>query len=259
MDFEDLRAYEFGDPVRDIDWRATARFGEPLVKRTLATRMHTILFVVDTGVNMTALALDERPKRELAVLTVGALGVLTLRNGDDFALVLGDSGGVRRTETGRSEARLEHALRNIDRSIAHSTAPADREELLRYVTRTVSRRMIVVVVTDDAPVTAQTEKLLRRLRVQHDVLWATVRDALPVVETRRAGTRVDVTTGWSVPDFMHGDEDVVHELHALAAEEQAQRAALFDALEIDHVTLGDQDTAVNELLRMLNRRSHARP
>ncbi|HET8896291.1 MAG TPA: DUF58 domain-containing protein, partial [Protaetiibacter sp.] len=49
LDFEDLRPYEHGDEVRDIDWRATARAGEPMVKRSYAERRHTILFVVDTG------------------------------------------------------------------------------------------------------------------------------------------------------------------------------------------------------------------
>ena len=56
LDFEDLRKYEYGDQVRDIDWRATARLGTPLVKRHRAMRMHTILFVVDTGRSMAALA-----------------------------------------------------------------------------------------------------------------------------------------------------------------------------------------------------------
>jgi uncharacterized protein (DUF58 family) len=91
LDFEDLRKYEYGDQVRDIDWRATARLGTPLVKRSRATRMHTVLFVVDTGRSMSALAADERSKKELAILATGVLGVLTLRHGDDFSTVYGDA------------------------------------------------------------------------------------------------------------------------------------------------------------------------
>ncbi len=33
LDFDDLRAYIPGDDVRDIDWKASARFGSPLIKR----------------------------------------------------------------------------------------------------------------------------------------------------------------------------------------------------------------------------------
>ncbi|MGM1018361.1 MAG: DUF58 domain-containing protein [Actinomycetota bacterium] len=258
LDFEDLRAYEYGDQVRDIDWRATARQGEPLVKRSRANRMHTVLFVVDTGRSMTALAADESPKRDLAVLATGALGVLTLRHGDDFSLVYGDGAGARRRAPGRSEGALEHALRTVDGAIRTSTAPSDRDGLLGYVARTISRRMIVVVVTDEAPVTDETERLLRRLRVQHDLLWLTLADADPVLDHATGRVRADVASRWEVPDFVHGDREVVAELRRQHDAETIRRTELLDHLEISHAELAGLDDAVPQLLRLLNRRSHVR-
>ena len=221
LDFDDLRSYEYGDQIRDIDWKATARLGSPVVRRSLATRMHTVLFAVDTGLAMTALAHDEKPKKDLAILTVGVLGLLALRHGDDFCLVHGDAARVRRREIGRSEAALEHTLRTIERAVDDASAPSDRDALLSYIARTVSRRMIVVVVTDDTPVSAETERLLRRLRVQHDVLWITLRDAEPVLAAvppapRRQAARVPAsliptpqapsahTPGERTPSSRHG-------------------------------------------------------
>ncbi|WP_406247702.1 DUF58 domain-containing protein [Microbacterium sp. M] len=257
-DFEDLRAYEYGDQVRDIDWRATAKQGTPLVKRHRALRMHTVMFVVDTGRGMTALAHDERPKKELAILATGALGILSLRHGDDFTVVHGDASGIRRMAPARSEGALEHALRRIDHAIGTSAAPSDREGLLSYVARTVSRRMILVVVTDEAPVTDETERLLRRLRVQHDVLWIALRDADPVLDHTTGRVRADVYSRWQVPDFVQGDEAIVRELTALAAADAARRDELLDRLEISRVDLSTQDDAVTDLLRMLNRRANVR-
>ncbi|GAA5144888.1 DUF58 domain-containing protein [Microbacterium pseudoresistens] len=256
LDFEDLRAYEYGDPVRDIDWKATARFDSPMVRRMRATRMHTVLFAVDTGVPMTALAHDERPKKELAILAVGALGLLTLRHGDDFTLVHGDASGVRRRPIGRSEGALEHALRTIDAAVDAASAPSDRDALLSFVARTVTRRMIVVVVTDDAPLTDENERLLKRLRVQHDVLWLTLHDAEPVLDHRAPDVRRDVGTSWVVPSFLHGDAEIAAALHEADRADAQHRADVLDRLEISHATLGAQDTAVGELLRMLDRRSH---
>ncbi|MFB7843735.1 DUF58 domain-containing protein [Microbacterium sp. NPDC056052] len=262
LDFDDLRAYEYGDQIRDIDWKATARLGSPVVRRSLATRMHTVLFAVDTGLAMTALAHDEKPKKDLAILTVGVLGLLALRHGDDFCLVSGDSSGVRRREIGRSEAALEHTLRQIDRAVDAASAPSDRDALLSYIARTIARRMIVVVVTDDAPVSDETERLLRRLRVQHDVLWITLRDAEPVLESRPAGAgakaRRDVATRWAVPEFLQGDAELAAELHAADAADIAHTEALLRRLEITHVPLAEQDEAVGALLRMLDARSHVR-
>ena len=257
LDFEDLRPYEYGDQVRDIDWRATARHGEPLIKRTKATRRHTVLFIVDSGRGMNALAEDERPKRELAVLATGALGFLTVRHGDDFSVVYGDAGGIRRLAPSGTEGGLEHALRSIDHAIAHSSAPSDRDALLGYVAKHISRRMIVVIVTDETPTTATTERMLRRLTVQHDVLWLTLRDAEPVVG-RGTRARRDVDTDWVVPDFVHGDEDVIAELAAQEAADTSRRDELLRRLEITHVELGGQEQTVTALLAMLGRRSHAR-
>ncbi|MEJ1089548.1 DUF58 domain-containing protein [Microbacterium sp. Mu-80] len=256
LDFEDLRPYEYGDQVRDIDWRATARHGEPLIKRTKATRKHTVLFLVDSGRGMNALAEDEGSKRDLVVLLTGALGFLTVRHGDDFSVVYGDGARVRRLAPGSSEGSLEHALRTLDRAITESAAPNDRQALLDYVARNIARRMIVVIVTDEAPVTDDTERMLRRLTMQHDVLWLTVRDADPVAPARRR--RRDVDTGWTVPDFVHGDTAVRDELAAREAADTARRHDVLRRLEITHAEFGGRDTAVPTLLTMLNRRSHAR-
>ncbi|MDP3952574.1 DUF58 domain-containing protein [Microbacterium sp.] len=258
LDFEDLRKYEYGDQVRDIDWRATARLGTPLVKRHRANRMHTVLFVVDTGRSMTALAHDEKPKKDLAILATGALGILALRHGDDFSVVHGDAERVRRRAPGRSEGALEHALRTIDQAITDGSAPSDRDALLSYVARTIARRCIVVIITDDAPVTDETERMLRRLRVQHDVLWVTLRDADPVLDHASHSVRADVNTRWAVPDFVHGDSEVLGELIAQTQADAARLHDLLDRLEISHTALDTQDDAVPQLLRMLNRRANVR-
>ncbi|MCG1037885.1 DUF58 domain-containing protein, partial [Polaribacter sargassicola] len=118
---------------------------------------------------------DERSKRDLVVLLTGALGFLTVRHGDDFSIIYGDSARVRRLPPGGTEGALEHALRTIRQAIDDSDAPSDRDALLRYTAHNISRRSIVVIVTDETPMSDDTDRLLRRLKVQHDVLWLTVR------------------------------------------------------------------------------------
>lgn len=158
----------------------------------------------------------------------------------------------------RSEGGLEHALRTLDRAIATAEHGNAREELLEEVADTVSRRMIVVIVTDEAPVDEDTERLLRRLRVQHDVLWITVRDAEPVLDHASGATRRDVDSGWNVPGFLHGDAGIVAEVRAERAAEDERRRRLLERLEVVHAELGSQETAVPELLRMLHRRADVR-
>ena len=256
-DFEDLRPYEHGDLVRDIDWRATARQTVPMVRRSRVPRQHTVLFVVDTGRRMSALARDERPKRELAVLVVGVLGLLSLRHGDDVALVSGGAGRVERLAPGRSEGALERMLRRVDREIAAADAASARDALLEDVARTVVGRRVIVVVTDETPVTDDTVRLVRRLRAQHDLLWVTIADAEPVREAPGA-PRSDVASGWLLPPFAHGDAELVEQLRALDAEDRARLEALLRTQQVSHARVTGQQDAIPELLRMLHRRSRVR-
>jgi uncharacterized protein (DUF58 family) len=255
LDFEDLRPYEIADEVRDIDWRATARAGEPMVRRSYAERRHTILFVVDSGIGMRALAHDESGKKDLAILTVGALASLAVRHGDDVLLVHAEGGRARRFASRRSEGGLELMLRALDAAIEGTEDPEPRDELLRAVVRTFSRRMIVVLVTDEAPISTAGERELRRLSVQHDLVWLTLRDADPVLAAVPARDRRDARTGWTVPGFLHGNDEIVAELEAERADADRRRAAVLDPLGITHAALDGQDTAVATLLRMLDGRA----
>src|SRR5690606_29003383 len=145
FDFEDLRPYAHGDELRDIDWRATARAGEPMVKRSYAERRHTVLFVVDTGAAMRALARDENSKKQLAILAVGALATLAVRHGDDVQLMYSPAGRARRLAPRSSEGGIEQLLRAMDAAIDEATVPSARDELLNEVATTIARRMIMVV------------------------------------------------------------------------------------------------------------------
>ncbi|GGF41147.1 hypothetical protein GCM10010922_15750 [Microbacterium sorbitolivorans] len=254
MDFEDLRDYQFGDDVRDVDWKATARHGELLVKRSRARRMHSVVFAVDTGLDMASLSPDERPKSELAILAVGAIGLLSHRHGDDLSMILADEGGSRRLPARRSEGALELALREIRDRTADTRAASDRAALLAAIVSTVKRRSIVVVVAGEAPLDEREEKLLRRLQAQHDVVWVSVRDADPVVP-RGA---VDARTRWVVPAHLRGNKNVLAEIAEQRRRDDAARDGLLDSLEVSHVELAHADTAVPQVLRMLARRPRVR-
>ena len=177
LDFDDLRAYVPGDEVSDIDWKATARHGSPLVRRYLAARRQTLLLVTDTGRNMAAESRDGGPKKDIAVLALGVLGYLAHRHGDAVGLVYGDSGGTRALPGKTGEAHLERLLREVHDTTSLDSAPSRLENQLDYVVRNFSRRMLLLVVADELLPDAETEQLLRRLRAQHEVLWLTVRDA----------------------------------------------------------------------------------
>ncbi|MDQ0731956.1 DUF58 domain-containing protein [Arthrobacter sp. B1I2] len=187
LDFDDLRAYVPGDEVRDIDWKASARHGSPLIKRYVAVRRQTVLLVTDTGRNMAAEARSGEVKKDIAVLALGVLGYLAHRHGDLVGLVCGDSAATRSLPAKGGEAHLERLLKHVD-SHANLEAAASRiQDQLHHVARNVKGRHLLFVVADEIAADAATGQLLRRLRAQHEILWLTVRDA-ELAPSRQAGT-----------------------------------------------------------------------
>lgn len=177
LDFDDLRAYVPGDEVRDIDWKATARHGSPLIKRYVAVRRQTVLLITDTGRNMAAVAQGGETKKDIAVLALGVLGYLAHRHGDVVGLVSGDSSGTRTLPAKGGEAHLERLLRHVHSTTSEDGAGSSIEEQLEHVARTVKGRHLLFVVSDEIAANPELDRLLRRLRVQHEILWLTIRDA----------------------------------------------------------------------------------
>ncbi|MET4095191.1 DUF58 domain-containing protein [Arthrobacter sp. UYCu712] len=177
LDFDDLRAYVPGDEVRDIDWKATARHGSPLVRRYAAVRRQTLLLVTDTGRNMAAESRDGEEKKDIAVMAMGVVGYLAQRHGDAVGLVCGDTGGSRTIPAKAGEAHLERVLREVHDGASLAGEPSRIETQLEYVAQRFPQRLLLLVVADELLPGTETERLLRRLRAQHEILWLTVRDA----------------------------------------------------------------------------------
>ena len=174
MDFNDLREYVRGDDVKDIDWKASARSRTLLVKRYAALRQHTIQLVVSTGRSMAALHDRDVPKRDLAITVAGVIGWLAVRHGDRVAIAWGDADEQHQSPPARGELGLERHLEAIHDATRLDAGRSDVTALVDYVIRTVRRRTVLVLVCDAWEIDDAASLALRRLAVQHEVLFVTV-------------------------------------------------------------------------------------
>lgn len=258
IEFDDLRPYVPGDEPRDIDWKATARHGMPLVRRYIASRKHTVLLIVDTGRTMAALAASGEVKREIAILAVGVLGYLAVRHGDRVALVAGDEQQSVFLRPGATEAHLERLLQKIDAAATLDAPRSDLTRQLAFVARAFPRRMIVIVVSDDRELGDAEARLLRRLSAQHEMLWLTVADA-DLLRGDWATRRMhDVSAGSSLPAYLRADPSLRAEFDTGIAERSRRREALFTRLAISSQRLSSTDEVVPGLFRLLQLHRRAR-
>lgn len=204
-DFDDLRAYVPGDEVKDIDWKATARHGEPLVKRYIAARRHNLTLLVDTGRNMAAISESGESKKDIAIMAAGALASIATQHGDVVSLIVADEGGSRVYPPGQKDEHLERLLRVIDDRISLDAPRSDVRALLEGVARHLTMRSLILVVTDDIPLVDEHERLLRRLRARHEILWLTIGDADLMGHDIDRATVYDVEEVAALPSYVRSN------------------------------------------------------
>ncbi|MGC3023114.1 DUF58 domain-containing protein [Brevibacterium sp. FAM 24630] len=252
LDFDDLRDYIPGDEIRDIDWKATARHTEPLVKRYVAHRRHILGLVVDTSRNFDAVTSAGTDKRHLAILMAGMVGYLAVRHGDDVMLIHGGADRTTASPKKGSEAHLEHLLQQI---LAESgtDSPGAISTQLQWITSHISHRMLLVVISDQAPLGPEEEATIRRLRAQHEVLWITVTDAdlagLPAASAPFDVARPD----HGLPTSVMRKPQVREEFALAEAARRQQRSDLLAKLGIAHTEIDHPKSALGRLHTLLLR------
>jgi uncharacterized protein (DUF58 family) len=192
-EFDSLRAYVIGDDVRAIDWRATARSRDLVVRTWRPERDRHIVLAIDTG-RSSAARLGDEPRLDAALDASLLLGALAARAGDRVALVAADVSVRARLglSAGRDVLpRLVGALAPLEPALVET----DPRLLAAEVLRQVSKRSLVVLFS--ALDTAADTGLLpaaRTLAARHEVIVASASDpALHSLATAR-GDAPDVYT-----------------------------------------------------------------
>ena len=87
MEFNEVREYEHGDDVRDIDWNVTARMAHPFIKKYVEERELTVFLMVDVSASGDFGAPDRR-KNALAAERAALLAFSAIRNNDQVGMLL---------------------------------------------------------------------------------------------------------------------------------------------------------------------------
>lgn len=189
-EFDSLREYVRGDDVRSLDWRATARRREPVVRTWRPERDRRVVVVLDTG-RTSAARIDDEPRLDTAIEASLLLSALAASAGDRVDVLAFDRARRARVHgaTGTEVlGRVVDALAPIEPQLIET----DWSAVPGQVRALVSQRSLVVLLTalDSVGAAEGMLAVLPQLTRQHTVVVAC---ALDPELARMAGDRGDRT------------------------------------------------------------------
>ena len=146
MTFSEVRQYQFGDDVRNIDWNVTARYSEPYVKVFEEERELTMMLMVDVS-GSELFGTEEQFKNEVVTEIAATLAFSATQNNDKIGLIL-FSDQVELyipPKKGRS-----HVLRIIRELIEFKpqSKQTNLVEALKFMQNVMKKKAIVFVLSD---------------------------------------------------------------------------------------------------------------
>jgi uncharacterized protein (DUF58 family) len=194
-DFVDLREYAVGDDVRDIDWKASARNTHLVVRRYVAEKTQEFLLVADTGANMLAQAPSGERKRDLAVLALGAVGLIACAQSDKISVVYGDDRGSSIEPGKTGEDHLEQILTLLNNAPIEVGNPSNIARQLEFIVGHLDKRYAVYIVCDQPEVTPDLVSAAMAVRGRSAIHWLIIDDLDVLGQAHLADEVLDVGTG----------------------------------------------------------------
>ena len=146
MEFDEVRAYQYGDDMRSIDWNVSARQGHLYVKRYVEERELTVMLMVDLS-GSKDFGTVRRMKNELAAEVAALLAFSAIQNNDRVgALIFTD---VVEMYIPPKKGR-KHVLRVVRELLAYE--PLHRktsiETAVKYLNNVLTKKSVVFLISD---------------------------------------------------------------------------------------------------------------
>ena len=146
MTFSEVRQYQFGDDVRNIDWNVTARYSEPFVKVFEEERELTMMLIADVS-GSEFFGTDQQFKSELVTEIAATLAFSALQNNDKIGLILFSDGIELYIPPKKGKSHVLRIIREL-LEFKPKSKRTDVAQALKFLSSVMKKKAIVFVLSD---------------------------------------------------------------------------------------------------------------
>lgn len=182
MELEEIRSYAYGDDVRDIDWRVTARKEQPFTKLYAEERDREIYVLLDMSPHM-VFGTRHELKSVAAAKIAALLGWMSLENKDRFGCLVYDGWENLLFKPQNNRANMMVLLKKISeisQKILHPQLAQDKsfENAVQLLQQSIKSQAVVFVISDFNDFDDKMKKSLAALSKKARVYALNVFDVL---------------------------------------------------------------------------------
>jgi len=146
MAFSEVRAYQYGDPVRDIDWNVTARFNSPFIKVFEEERELTVMLLIDISASKN-FGTKQQFKQELLTEIAAVLSFSTIQNNDKIGVIFFSDIIEKFIPPLKGKKHILRIIREL-LDFQPQNKNTDLPQALNYFTNVIKKRCIAFIISD---------------------------------------------------------------------------------------------------------------
>ena len=170
--FSEVRAYQYGDDIRNIDWNVTARFNHPFVKIFEEDRELTVMLLIDVS-GSGAFGTSGAFKRDLMTEIAAVLSFSAIFNNDKAGVIFFSDRVEKIILPKKGRKHILRIIRELIDFKAQSNT-TNLNEPLRFLTNGIKKRCAAFIISDF--IAPDFEESLRIASSKHDVVALNVYD-----------------------------------------------------------------------------------
>ncbi len=252
MVFSEVREYQYGDDVRDIDWNVTARFHKPFVKVFEEERELTVMLLCDVSGSLD-FGTQKVNKRDMATEIAATLAFSAIQNNDKIGVVFFSDKIEKYIPPKKGRKHILYIIREM-LDFQPESKKTDVKMAIEFLTQVMKRRCTAFILSDFYA-RSDFDNALTICNRKHDVAAIQIYDQrareLPAVGLM---TVCDAETGHEmVIDTSSKKLRMAHTAYWMGR--QAQLRQTFSRSNVDHISIATNEDYVKKLMALFAMRA----
>ena len=252
MAFSEVREYQFGDDVRDIDWNVTARFHRPYVKVFEEERELTVMLLIDVSGSLD-FGTQKQMKRDMVTEIAATLAFSAIQNNDKIGVIFFSDKIEKYIPPKKGRKHILYIIREMLDFQPESTR-TDVKQAIEFLS-SVQKRRTTAFILSDFYVRGDFLQSLQIANRKHDVVAIQVYDQrareLPDVGLMKV---VDAETGYE--QYVDTSSKKLRQAYnKYWLTRQSQLLDTFNKSNVDSVSIATNEDFVKSLLLLFKKRN----